>query len=98
MQLYTPINLVPNVKAVANLPGANDIIVDGTNVYISGWGLTAASNSPSDTLRGANVLTTPQIECVWGYCNVTEITPQMVCASNPGIYSCRVSFIKSYSK
>lgn len=92
VKLYTAITFVKNVKAAAKLPKVGDVIKDNTQVFISGWGLkTATATGPSEKLRGVDIATTPQINCVWAYCNYYEITPRMVCATSPGIYSCRVS-------
>ncbi|CAH2083327.1 unnamed protein product [Euphydryas editha] len=68
-----------NTKTIA-LADASSTIAPGTNLLITGWGLTTENGSTSDTLLAVQVPTMSNDECRKAY---NTLTPRQFCAGVP---------------
>lgn len=97
LRLKSKIVLNGVTKAAIKLPSASDVIKDGTNVLVSGWGLTKKLSESNAVLRGVEVPTHNQEKCRNAYRYDGEITQRMVCAGSFGKDSCNVSFTRWFA-
>lgn len=80
LQLVRSIALVPNVKEAIQLSDQNELIIDDTLAFASGWGLTNNVNESTRFLRGVYLpIVNPQ-KCQSGYGNSFSLSAQMICA------------------
>lgn len=91
LQLRTFITFDGVTKAPISLPALNEPIEDGTEVFVSGWGLTKNFSESNKILRGVIIPIINQTRCDNIYKYDGGITKQMVCAGSLGKDSCNVS-------
>lgn len=88
LQLATEITLETGVKEIIRLPQLNDLIVDKTDAFVSGWGDTNNPKESNEFLRAVHVPIINQTVCKQAY---PYLSANMVCAGdmNGGIDSCQ---------
>lgn len=79
LELTEPLTFTDKIQAI-DLPTADDVIADGSNCWISGWGVTMNSSESRSKLRGAFVPIVNQEKCVDAYRSTNNVTPRMICA------------------
>lgn len=71
-----------NIRPVA-LPSVSHDMKDGTDCFVSGWGLVRPSIGVTPLrLRGVKVPITNQQKCFDAYKSIQKITPRMICAGS----------------
>lgn len=94
---FALLRLVKNIqfdgvrKAPIALPRDDELVLDGSEVLVSGWGLTKKSTESNKMLRGVKIPTLNQATCNRMYEYDGGVTKQMLCAGSLGKDSCNVS-------
>lgn len=70
--LSKPITLVPRMKEVVVLPGKDEMVTDGTILFVSGWGLTLNVNETRGKLRGVEVPAVNFNKCKESYLDLIQ--------------------------
>ncbi|XP_017769450.1 PREDICTED: transmembrane protease serine 9-like [Nicrophorus vespilloides] len=83
LKLKYPLKYNERINPV-KLPEDDFYPAPGTNVFVSGWGVTDEnSETPEKVLRGAEVMIINHDICKNKYKHRNEITDRMICASSP---------------
>lgn len=90
LELKTPIIFDSAAKAPISLPSSNDVIVDSSAVFVSGWGTTEFDpNKASPILRAVTVNMINYNQCEEIYRDFGGLTVQMICAKSYKKDSCQ---------
>jgi len=82
--------LQANVKAVIPLPSAGQVPIEGSEMFVTGWGDTRNAAQSELQLRGVNVPIFNRAQCHNAYSFDGGITDRMVCAYSLGKDACQV--------
>jgi len=88
LTLCDPVTFATDVAPVC-LPSTSNYADDNVNAVVSGWGTLQSGGSQPNLLQDDTVQTMTNAQCrATGYSS-SQITNQMICASNPGKDSCQ---------
>jgi secreted trypsin-like serine protease len=88
LQLSAPLTFTDHIQPVCLPMNEDDLLVEGTPMFCTGWGSTSEGGSVSSQLRQVIVPSLSMDHCTQQY-GANEIDDTMICAGRRGVDSCQ---------